>query len=318
MVTTNTKAWELIEEHLLPISSLLEDEEVSEIYIDRYNSISARVNGTLQHFTELKFGDHDSLQYAFSRVASICGQSFDESSPMMDAIIHDGSRISATHPPLTQSVQATIRCHSKKVFSMDDLLENKTLSQIHHDYIIDAVTIGKSGLFCGPTYSGKSTLLRAAAQHIPQPSQVWTVEDTRELNLDLEHGVEIIIPPYSMREENKQTMAGSIKHALRNNPDRLIVGEIRDADALTALLEGIEVGFRGCLSTIHAHSAHGAISRMARMLYRASNSTGIDLYEHMIRDTIDFIAYCELNRKTQRYEVREVIELSEKDTKAIT
>ena len=250
-----------------PLASLMADPAVTDILVNRPEQVYVERFGRLEK-TDVRFRDVDHLVRIIQRIAARVGRRIDESSPMVDARLPDGSRVNATLPPVTlDSPTLSIRRFGRQRLRRSDLMQLGMFSQDIHDFL-DAVVRGrKNVLISGGTGSGKSTMLGALAEAIPDRERIVTVEDSAELILDQEHVVRMETRPANIEGRGLITARDLVVNALRMRPDRIIVGEVRSGEALD-MLQAMNTGPR------RRHD-HGACQQPPRRLRTAGND-GLD------------------------------------------
>jgi pilus assembly protein CpaF len=264
-----------------PLASLMADPAVTDVLVNRPEQVYVERFGRLEK-TDVRFRDVDHLVRIIQRIAARVGRRIDESSPMVDARLPDGSRVNATLPPVTlDSPTLSIRRFGRQRLRRSDLLQLGMFSADIHDFL-DAVVRGrKNVLISGGTGSGKSTLLGALAEAIPDRERIVTVEDSAELILDQEHVVRMETRPVNIEGKGLITARDLVVNALRMRPDRIIVGEVRSGEALD-MLQAMNTGHDGGMTTVHANSPRDAFARLETMVLMA----GLELPSRAIREQI--------------------------------
>lgn len=264
-----------------PIAVLLTDPAVSDILVNGPDRIYIERFGRLEK-TQLGFRDAEHLVRIIQRIATRVGRRIDESSPMVDARLPDGSRVNATLPPATLDWPTlSIRRFGVRRLRRSDLLELGMFSTEMRSFLEYAVRGRRNVLISGGTGSGKSTLLGAMAEVIPLHERIVTIEDAAELQLEQEHVVRMETRPANIEGRGRITARDLVVNALRMRPDRILVGEVRAGEALD-MLQAMNTGHDGSLTTIHANSARDALARLETMVLMA----GIDLPSRAIREQI--------------------------------
>ena len=264
-----------------PLASLMADPAVTDILVNRPQQVYVERFGRLEK-TDVRFRDADHLVRIIQRIAARVGRRIDESSPMVDARLPDGSRVNATLPPVTiDSPTLSIRRFGRQRLRRSDLMQLGMFSPDIHDFL-DAVVRGRKNLLIsGGTGSGKSTLLGALAEAIPDRERIVTVEDSAELILDQEHVVRMETRPPNIEGRGLITARDLVVNALRMRPDRIIVGEVRSGEALD-MLQAMNTGHDGGMTTVHANSPRDALARLETMVLMA----GLELPSRAIREQI--------------------------------
>jgi len=260
---------------------LMADPAVTDILVNGPRQVYVERFGRLEK-TDVRFRDADHLVRIIQRIAARVGRRIDESSPMVDARLPDGSRVNATLPPVTiDAPTLSIRRFGRQRLRRGDLLQLGMFSPEVHD-LLDAVVRGrKNVLISGGTGSGKSTLLGALAEAIPDNERVVTIEDSAELILDQEHVVRMETRPPNIEGRGLITARDLVINALRMRPDRIIVGEVRGGEALD-MLQAMNTGHDGGMTTVHANSPRDAFARLETMVLMA----GLELPSRAIREQI--------------------------------
>jgi pilus assembly protein CpaF len=289
-----------------PLASLMADPAVTDILVNSPQQVYVERFGRLEK-TDVRFRDADHLIRIIQRIAARVGRRIDESSPMVDARLPDGSRVNATLPPVTiDAPTLSIRRFGRQRLRRSDLTKLGMFSTDIHDFL-DAVVRGRKNLLVsGGTGSGKSTLLGAIAEAIPDRERIVTVEDSAELILDQEHVVRMETRPPNIEGRGLITARDLVVNALRMRPDRIIVGEVRSGEALD-MLQAMNTGHDGGITTVHANSPRDAFARLETMVLMA----GLDLPSRAIREQI--VSAIHLIIHVRRYEdgVRRVESIAE-------
>jgi len=289
-----------------PLAPLLADPAVSDILVNGPFKVFVERYGRLET-TSVRFRDDEHLVRIISRIAARVGRRIDESSPMVDARLPDGSRVNATLPPVTiDGPTLSIRRFGRRRLRSDDLLKLGMFTPNMREFLRIAIHGRINMIVSGGTGSGKSTFLSAMAEAIPDSERIVTIEDAAELQLDQGHVVRMETRPPNIEGQGRIVARDLVVNALRMRPDRIIVGEVRAGEALD-MLQAMNTGHDGSLTTIHANSPRDAISRLETMVLMA----GLDLPSRAIREqaasAIDVIV------QVKRYEdgVRRVQSISE-------
>ena len=264
-----------------PLEGFLADPEVSEIMVTGTRPIYVERAGRL-YATSSRFLFDDHLRRVIERIVSQVGRRIDESSPMVDARLPDGSRVNAILPPLAlDGPTLTIRKFAKVPLTVDDLSRLKTvtpqLAQLASLCVLGKLNI----LVTGGTGTGKTTLLNGLSSFIPEEERIVTIEDSAELQLAQDHVVRLESRPPNIEERGEVTIRDLVRNALRMRPDRIIVGEVRGGEALD-MLQAMNTGHQGSMSTLHANTPRDAVSRLETMVLMA----GLELPSRAIREQI--------------------------------
>lgn len=248
-----------------PLEPLLDDNTISDILVNTYNQIYVERHGLLDK-THVRFQNNDHLLRIIDKIASSVGRRIDESSPMVDARLADGSRVNAIIPPLAvDGPILSIRKFSIDPYTSKDLLNFKTLTPGMVEFLRSAVKARTNILVTGGTGSGKTTLLNVLSGYIPDTERIITIEDSAELQLQQPHVVRLETRPPNIEGKGEVIQRDLVKNALRMRPDRIVVGEVRGAEALD-MLQAMNTGHDGSLTTIHANSPRDALTRLEHMV----------------------------------------------------
>ena len=264
-----------------PLEPLLDDPTISDILVNTESNVYIERNGLLE-LTDVTFDDRTHLLNIIDRIVSRVGRRIDESSPMVDARLADGSRVNVIIPPLSiDGPIISIRRFGVEMLSMEKLKELGSLSEPMVK-ILEAIVHAKLNvLISGGTGTGKTTLLNILSANIPAGERVVTIEDSAELQLQQPHVVRLETRPSNIESKGAVTQRDLVKNSLRMRPDRIIVGEVRGAESLD-MLQAMNTGHDGSLTTIHANSARDALSRVENMVMM----TGIEFPQRSLRSQI--------------------------------
>jgi len=255
-----------------PIEPLLKDPTVSDILVNTYNKVFVERHGVLEE-TVVKFKDDKHLQRIIDRIVSAVGRRIDESSPTVDARLADGSRVHAVIPPVAvDGPLLSIRKFAKVPFTMERLIENSSITPEISELLGAIVQSRLQVLISGGTGSGKTTMLNAMSTFISNRERIVTIEDAAELQLQQIHVARMETRPPNVEGKGDIPQRELVRNALRMRPDRIIVGEVRGAEAFD-MLQAMNTGHDGSMTTIHANSSRDALSRLEQMI----GMTGIDL-----------------------------------------
>ncbi|HZG18248.1 MAG TPA: CpaF family protein [Candidatus Bathyarchaeia archaeon] len=264
-----------------PLEPLLADPDITEISINGHKEVYIEKKGRLE-LTELKFRDEEHLRHIVDRIVAPLGRRIDESSPMVDARLKDGSRVNAVIPPISlNGTLVSIRKFRKDPYTMDDLMEFGSFDERMSRFLQGIVEAKMNVLISGGTGSGKTTLLNAVSRAIPHYERVITIEDSAELKLDRPNMVGMEARPPNMEGKGEVTIRHLVRNSLRMRPDRIIVGEVRGAEAFD-MLQAMNTGHEGSLTTVHANSPSDAFNRLEGMVVMA----GMDLPSSIVREYI--------------------------------
>lgn len=299
-------SFEIIIPFLRPIKHLLEADTVSEIMVNPDATVWVEEGGKIQLLSGIRF-DEGALLTGLEVIANRFGKKLDADSPIMNLRLPDGSRMAAMIPPVVNPWPLmTIRKFTSRNFTVTDLIRGGILTQAQADVLTSAVRDGQNILIAGGTGSGKTTLLNVLSDAIPESDRILTIEDTAELSIRKPH----IVSAESQTDTHRGQVSFDdlLKAVLRHRPDRIIVGEVRGAEART-LLDAMNTGHRGTLATIHASSCHQAIGRLASLANRTVGSPGIDATEREVRSSLDTIVF--ITRDGGRRHIAEILALSQ-------
>ena len=264
-----------------PLEPLLSDPDINDILVNRYNQVYVEKFGKLQKL-DLIFRDDHHLMQIIDRIVSKVGRRVDESSPYVDARLPDGSRVNAIIPPLAiDGPVLSIRRFGVNPLKMNDVLNFGTINKNMARVLEGCVKARLNILISGGSGTGKTTLLNIMSEFIPNNERIITIEDSAELQLRQEHIVRLETRPSNIEGKGEITQRDLLRNALRMRPDRIIVGEVRGGEALD-MLQAMNTGHDGSLSTVHANSTRDAMMRLETMVLMA----GMDLPERAIREQI--------------------------------
>ena len=290
-----------------PIQSFLDDPTVTEIMVLSTRVIFIERLGQLER-TDARYHSEEHLQSVIERIVTAIGRRIDESSPTVDARLPDGSRVNAVIPPLAlDGPQLTIRKFSATPMLAPELIDLGTLTPYLADFLDKCVDGKCNVLVSGGTGTGKTTLLNMLSSFIPEESRVVTIEDAVELRLAQEHVVRLEARPANIEGRGQVTIRDLVRNSLRMRPDRIIVGEVRGAEALD-MLQAMNTGHEGSLSTLHANSPRDALSRLETMVLMAGYDLPISAIREQIVAAVDLIVHLSRMRDGTR-RITEVVEV---------
>src|ERR1700757_3814049 len=264
-----------------PLEQLLKDPTVSDILVNRFDKVYVEKAGKLE-LTPLSFKDNTHLMQIIERIVSRVGRRVDESSPMVDARLADGSRVNAIIPPLAlDGPVLSIRRFGAERLTINDLIQFNSIPPQIAEVAAACVKSRLNILVSGGTGAGKTTLLNCLSNFIPENERIVTIEDSAELKLQQEHVVRLETRPPNIEGIGSVTQRDLVRNALRMRPDRIVVGEVRGGEALD-MMQAMNTGHDGSISTVHANSARDALSRLETMMLMA----GINLPERALREQI--------------------------------
>ena len=294
-------SYELILPFLRPIEHLLASETVNEIMVNPDSSIWMEEDGR-KHLTGTRF-EPGALDAALEVIANKFGKKLDKDSPIMNLRLPDGSRLAAMVPPVVHPHPLlTIRKFTSRHFTMHDLIARKMLTEEQAAVLTNAVHRGNNILVSGGTATGKTTLLNVLADAIPEDERILVIEDTAELYLRKPH----VVSAEAQADTHKHavTFEDLLKAALRHRPDRILLGEVRGTEART-LLDSMNTGHRGALTTIHASSAHGALQRLRTLAMRGAGQMTATDVDQEIRSSIHLVAH--IHRQNGERSVQDIL-----------
>ena len=264
-----------------PLESLLRDSAISDILVNRFDQVYVEREGRLQQ-TDIVFRDDRHLMQIIERIVSTVGRRIDESSPMVDARLRDGSRVNAIIPPLAiDGPSLSIRRFRTGRLGADDLVERESMTQPMLEFLQAAVACRLNIIVSGGTGAGKTTLLNVLSGFISNMERIGTIEDAAELLMRQRHVVRLETRPANIEGKGAVRQRDLVVNALRMRPDRIIVGEVRSDEALD-MLQAMNTGHDGSLTTIHANSPRDALYRLDTMVAMAS----LNLPERAVRQQI--------------------------------
>jgi pilus assembly protein CpaF len=264
-----------------PIEPLLQDPAVSEVMVNAADTVYFEKEGRL-YLSPIRFRDTNHIMRIVERITAPLGRRIDESSPMVDARLPDGSRVNIIIPPVApKSPTMTIRKFRNDKMMMDDLIKVGTLTKELADVLRACVQAELNLIISGGTGSGKTTLLNALSAFIPDTERIVTIEDPTELKLQQAHVVTLEARPPSLEGKGEVSQRDLVRNSLRMRPDRIIVGEVRGPEAFD-MMQAMNTGHEGSISTIHANTPRDAIARMENMILMAN----LDLPARAIREQI--------------------------------
>jgi pilus assembly protein CpaF len=275
-----------------PIEKLLADDSVTEIMVNGAHDVWIERKGRLYQ-TAVRFNDEAHLRRIITKIAGQVGRRVDESSPMLDARLPDGSRVNAVLPPLSLTGSLlTIRKFARERFTIDDLVGLGTVSHDVAQLLRACLHAELNILVSGGTGSGKTTLLNAMSGEISNDDRIVTIEDAAELRLNQRHVLRLEARPPNIEGEGLVAIRDLVRNALRMRPDRIIVGEVRGAEALD-MLQAMNTGHDGSLSTVHANSARDALSRVETMVLMAGYDLPMRAIRQQIASALDVVIHLE-------------------------
>jgi len=262
-----------------PLEPLLRDPSISEVMVNAPNEVYYERDGVITE-SNAHFHDAAHIMRVVDRILAPLGRRVDESSPFVDARLPDGSRVNVILPPLIpRSPTVTIRKFRPDKYTVEDLLANGTLTRPLVEFLENCVRLRLNIIISGGSGTGKTTLLNALSSFIPEPERIITIEDPVELRLQQKHVISSEARPPNIEGRNEVTQRDLFRNALRMRPDRIIVGEVRGAEAFD-MLQAMNTGHEGSMTTVHANSTRDALWRIENMVLLS----GLDLPVRAIRE----------------------------------
>ncbi len=300
--TERNQLFEMIVAEILgfgPIQPLLDDDSVTEIMVNGPNRVYAERGGKLVR-VNIKFQDNNHVQRIIERILAPLGRRVDESSPMVDARLPDGSRVNAVIPPLAiDGPSITIRKFSKAPLTVEDLIRFGSFTEEFAQFIEAAVISRLNIIVSGGTGSGKTTLLNVLSSFIPSDDRIITIEDSAELQLRQEHVVRLETRPPNIEGRGEVSIRDLVINSLRMRPDRLVIGECRGGEALD-MLQAMNTGHDGSMSTAHSNSPRDTLTRLETMVLMAGMELPLRAIRQQIASAVDIIVHVERMRDGSR------------------
>ncbi len=271
-----------------PITPLLQDSGVSEVMVNGIGQVYVERRGKLE-LSDVTFRDNNHVMHIIERIVAPLGRRIDESSPMVDARLPNGSRVNIIIPPLAlNGPTITIRKFSEKPFTVNDLIRFGTLSPEVAQFLKACVEARLNIVVSGGTGSGKTTMLNVISSFIPSDERIVTIEDAAELQLNQDHVVRLETRPPNVEGKGSITIRDLVRNSLRMRPDRIVVGEVRSGEALD-MLQAMNTGHDGSLTTGHANSPRDMLSRLETMVLMAGMELPIKAIREQIASAVDII-----------------------------
>jgi len=275
-----------------PLDALLADDDITEIMCNRHDQIWIERRGQVQA-TDVTFGDEEQYRQVIERIVSQVGRRVDEGSPMVDARLPDGSRVNAIVPPLSvRGPVLTIRKFPEEAFTAHDLVGFGTMTLDLGVFLEACVRAKLNVLVSGGTATGKTTFLNVLSAFIPRGDRIITIEDAAELRLQQPHIVTLEARPANAEGKGQVSIRDLVRNALRMRPDRIVVGEVRGAEALD-MLQAMNTGHEGSLTTIHSNGPRDAMSRLETLVLMAGYDLPVRAIREQIAAAIDVIVQLE-------------------------
>jgi len=318
-LTEREKVLSELEDEVLglgPLEPMLKDPTVSDILVNAYNQVYVERFGKLES-TNARFKDNQHLMRIIDKIVSAVGRRVDESNPMVDARLADGSRVNVIIPPLAlEGPILSIRRFSVTPLEIEDLIRFKTVPETISDLLRGLVQTRHNILIAGGTGSGKTTFLNILSRFIPEGERIITIEDAAELQLKQVHVVRLETRPPNIEGKGEVTQRDLVRNCLRMRPDRIVLGEVRGGEALD-MLQAMNTGHDGSITTIHANSARDALLRLETMVSMANFDIPSQSIKKYISSAIDIIVHiARLSDGTRK--MMSLIELSGMEGSVIT
>jgi pilus assembly protein CpaF len=299
-----------------PIERLLADDSVTEIMVNGPFDVWVERQGRLYQ-TTVRFNDDSHLRRIINKMVAQVGRRIDESSPMVDARLPDGSRVNAVIPPLSLSGPLiTIRKFANKRLDLQEMIRLGTLDEATVDFLQRCIAAQLNILISGGTGTGKTTLLNALSQAISDAERIVTIEDAAELQLKQNHVLRLEGRPKNIEGQGEISIRDLVRNALRMRPDRIIVGEVRGAEALD-MLQAMNTGHDGSLTTVHANAPRDALARVETMVLMAGYDLPLRAIRQQVASALDLIVHLERLEDGSR-RVTAITEVQRMESEVIT
>jgi Flp pilus assembly CpaF family ATPase len=283
---------EILDEALAlgPLEDLLADPVITDIMVNNKDEVYIERNGKIE-LTSKKFISNEQVRVIIERIIAPIGRRIDESTPMVDARLFDGSRVNAIIPPLSLTGPTlTIRKFRKERYKIDELIGLHTLNQTMADFLMACVLARKNMIISGGTGSGKTTILNVLSEFVPEKERIITIEDAAELKLHQEHWLRLESRPPNIEGKGAVTIRDLFRNTLRMRPDRIVIGECRGIETLD-MLQAMNTGHDGSMTTIHANSTHDVLMRLDSMILMSGIELPIRAIREMIASAIHVIVH---------------------------
>ena len=272
-----------------PITELLDDKDITEIMVNGKNEVYIELDGRVVKDDTVSFINDDHIIRTIQRLIQPLGRTIDTANPMVDARLSDGSRLNAVIPPLSlKGPVMTIRKFKEELANIDDFLRTGTLTPYMARFLEACVQAKLNIIICGGTGSGKTTLLNVLSSFIGHEERIITIEDAAELKLEQEHVISLETRLTNYEGEGEVTIRDLVRNSLRMRPDRIIVGEVRGKEAFD-MLQAMNTGHNGSLTTMHANSPIDALNRLETMMLMAGMEIPIPAIREYIENAIDIV-----------------------------
>lgn len=274
-----------------PLEPLLKDPAISDILVNGYNNVYVERGGVMVE-TNVRFKDQNHVRMIIDRIVSNIGRRIDDSSPIVDARLADGSRMCAVIPPLSLiGPVMSIRRFGKKLLTVHDLTKNETFTPGMIDFLSGCVEARLNIIVSGGSGSGKTTMLNTMSRFIPDSERLVTIEDTAELQMQQSHLVRLETRPMNIEGAGEISQRDLVINALRMRPDRIIIGECRGPEAFD-MMQAMNTGHDGSMTTVHANSAREAFSRLETMVMMASQHIPDRVIRQMLTSAVNIVLHC--------------------------
>jgi len=273
-----------------PLEPLLKDPSISDILVNGFDNVYIERGGRLVE-TNIRFKDTAHVRMIIDRIVSNIGRRIDDSSPIVDARLSDGSRVCAVIPPLSLiGPVLAIRRFGKKLLSTEDLLKNETLTTGMLDFLSGCVEARLNVVISGGSGSGKTTMLNTLSRFIPEEERIVTIEETAELQLQQSHVVRLETRPMNIEGTGAISQRDLVINALRMRPDRIVIGECRGSEALD-MLQAMNTGHDGSMTTVHSNSGRDAFARLETMVMMASQHIPDKVIRQMLTSAVHIVVH---------------------------
>lgn len=286
-----------------PISLLINDDRITEIMINNYDQVYIEEDAVIKK-TDIIFRDNNHIRNLIDKMLSPLGLRVDESSPMVDARLKNGSRINVIlNPAASNDIVVTIRKFKRNMMDVESLIKEGTLNKEVADFIKTCVRSKLNIIISGGTSTGKTTFLNVLSNFIRQYERIVTIEETLELNLNLPHVVKLEGRPPNLEGKGGITIRDLVRNSLRMRPDRIVVGEIRGAEAVD-VLQAMNTGHSGSMTTVHSNSPKDMISRLETMILMSGLNLNSSAARRMIASSLDMIIHLDKLKNGKRVLLR--------------
>ena len=293
-----------------PITYLMKDDNITEIMVNSPSEIYIEVDGVLRRENNISFVNEEHIVRTIERLIEPAGKSIDVNRPMVDARMDDGSRINAIIPPLSKSPVITIRKFRKNIVDMDNLVGNGSLTPYMARFLEACVKAKLNILVSGGAAAGKTTLLNILSNYIDNEERIITIEDVRELNLRQEHVVSLETKSSNYEGVGEVTVRDLVRNSLRMRPDRLVIGEVRGSEAFD-MLQAMNTGHDGSLTSLHANGCKDAINRLETMVLMDGIDISVNAIREYVNDALDIVVHISRMKDGKRKitEISEVVDV---------